>query len=348
MPNIFEYATSELSQDAMIAWLMACAKPDEDDAALQEMGQSFFRFLLERPCNNAERAVLDRDGKLARYDGAGVVSEITVIKQHQKVDVYCRARIDGRSVIIVIEDKIHANLSGNQLERYRKVAQSDPTEAHYIKLIYLKTGMPFDRELRDVAKENYCQVGACHLEGFLKDEPAKAVSSDLLDQFRARISDLAQWQRQAYQDWNMNLGQVQYRFAEKLKARLEIANDGGEVWQDSNIGGGYWAQYRFDDHHLFWRMDTNRSHLRMMVEPEKIPSSMNVYRYRDAFKRACGQAWERTNISPKSGETSIGAIPYPNEGKIGQNVDAFLDSIAQVHERFLRELAQLRADNAAS
>lgn len=348
VPNIFDYATSELSQDAMIAWLMACAKAD--DAALREVGQSFIRFLLETSCNGVESAVLDSDRKLQRYDGDGVVSEIEVKKQHQDVDVYCRARIDGRPIIVVIEDKIHATVGGNQLEKYRQVAQSDPTEAHYIKLIYLKTGMPFDYELLAVAKENYCHVGASHLEDFLNDKPAKTASSDLLDQFRAHVSDLASCQRQAYLDWNMELGQVQYRFAEALRARIEMANESGEVWQDTNKrGGGYWAQYRFDDHHLFWRMDTNRGHLRMMVEPKKVPPNVNVYRYREAFRKACGRKWEKTNFSPKSGETSLGAIPYPNGLKIGQqNVDAFLQSIAQVHERFLQEVAQIRADKPAS
>lgn len=188
MPNIFCYATSELSQDAMIAWLLACAKPKEDEA-LREVGQSFIRFLLERPLRDIESAVMDNDGNVQRYDGDGLVSEIEVKKQHQDVDVYCRAQVDGRPVIIVIEDKIHATPDGKQLEKYRKVAHSDPTKPHYIKLIYLKTGMPFDRELLDVAKENYCHVGASHLERFLKDRAAKAVSSDLLDQFRSRISD---------------------------------------------------------------------------------------------------------------------------------------------------------------
>ena len=344
MPNIFEYATSELSQDAMIAWLMACSKPEEDDAALREMGQSFIQFLLERPLRGIESAVMDKDGNVQRYDGDGLVSEIEVKKQHQDVDVYCRAQVDGRPVIIVIEDKIHATPDGKQLEKYRKVAHSDPTKPHYIKLIYLKTGMPFDRELLDVAKENYCHVGASHLERFLKDRAAKAVSSDLLDQFRSRISDLANHQLQAYRDWNMNLGQVQYRFAEALKARIETSNEGGEVWQDTNKhGGGYWAQYRFSDHHLFWRMDTKYGYLRLMVEPKRA-SNVDVPKYREIFHEVCkqeGRPPRKTRLKSNSREMTVGAIwyPYPNERKIGQDVNAFLNSIAQIHERFLRGLS---------
>ena len=353
MPNIFKYATSELSQDAMIAWLMACAKADENDGALREVGQRFFRFLLERPCNNVERAVLDRDGKLTRYDGHGLVSDVCVKTQYENIDVYCSATIDGKQVSFVIEDKTGTTEHSNQLERYKEIVQSDEIKEDYLKLIYLKTGMPFDWELRNVANDNYCHVGASHLEGFLNDKSVKAASSDLLGQFRAHISASASWQGQAYQDWNMSLGQVQYRFAEKLKARIEGASAGGEVWQGSNIGGGHWAQYRFGDHHLFWRMDTNRGHLRMMVEPGRIESNVDPRRYRAAFREACkheGQIPKWPRLKSNSREMSVGAIeyPYPDERTIGQNIDAFLDSIAQVHERFLQELARLRADDAAS
>ena len=351
MPNIFDYATSELSQDAMIAWLMACAKAD--DAALREVGQSFIRFLLERPCNNVERAVFDRDGKLTRYDDHGLVSDVCVRTQYDNIDVYCSATIDGKQVSFVIEDKTGTTEHSNQLERYKEIVQSDEIKEDYLKLIYLKTGMPFDWELRNVANDSYCHVGASHLEGFLNDKAVKAASSDLLDQFRAHISASAGWQHQAYLDWDMNFGQVQYRFAEALKARIEKANEGGEVWQGPNIGGGHWAQYRFSDHHLFWRMDTNRGHLRMMVEPGKTQANVDAHRYRDAFRKACEherQVPEWPRLKSSSREMSVGAIkyPYPNERKIGEDVDAFLNAIAQVHERFLQELAQIRAENAAS
>ena len=42
-PNIFTYATSELSQDAFICWLVACAQDDED--SLRECGTEFIRRL---------------------------------------------------------------------------------------------------------------------------------------------------------------------------------------------------------------------------------------------------------------------------------------------------------------
>ena len=356
VPNIFKYATSELSQDAMIAWLMACAKAGEDDAALREVGQSFIRFLLETPCNGVERAVLDGDGKLRPYDGDGVVSGVEVWKQYKSIDVYCCATIDDQPVTFVIEDKIDTLAHGDQLERYKKTARQDP-KAHYIKLIYLKTGMPFDGELDDVAKKEYCPVHVHDLKCFLNGEPANVASSDLLQQYRTHISEFADVQIKAERDLNMDWGPIQRRFAEALKDKTGRTNDSwaphdGEpdvIWQSRNRGGSHWTQYRFFGWHLFWRMDTGKN-LRMMVERNRRPN-MDVYQYQKAFLRACdGGVVKPADFNFRRGnEMTVGAIQYPaGERKIGQDINTFLQSIAQVHERFLQELAPILADNSAS
>ena len=46
VPNIFKYATKELSQDALICWLVACAK-EETDGRLRECGRKFVRALMQ-------------------------------------------------------------------------------------------------------------------------------------------------------------------------------------------------------------------------------------------------------------------------------------------------------------
>lgn len=361
MPNIFCYATSELSQDAMIAYLLACAKPKEDEA-LREVGQSFIRFLLGTPCNGVESAVLDGEGKLQRYEGAGVVSDVCDLDtQYNKVDVYCRAKIDGRLVSFVIEDKTGTTAHSGQLERYRQMAQRDPLDEHYLKLIYLKTGIPFPDELNAAANANFCHVGVKELNRFLNSEPANAAPSDLLQQYRTHISKLADKQEQAERDWDMNCGPIQREFAERLKRKTKEANDSWApaphdskpdvIWNARNRGGGHWTQYRFFGWHLFWRMDSYGD-LRMMVDKRQPhPNDVDMHQYRGAFCRACGgiDLVKHGEFRRRSGnEMTVGAIKYPaGDWKIGQDVDTFLQSIAQVHERFLQELAQIRADNPA-
>ena len=362
MPNIFEYATSELSQDAMIAWLMACAKADEDEA-LREVGQSFIRFLLDRPLwtdgSKIERAVTGSDDRPQSYGGEGVVSLIKEVEtQYRHVDVYCRAEIDGKLISFVIEDKTGTTQHSGQLERYRKLAQSDKRHEDYLKLIYLKTGMPFSDELDAAERANFCHVGVHELNCFLSSEATSAISSDLLQQYRERIAELANEQEEAELDWNMDCGPVQYRFAKELKQRTR-ANAGEVIWKWRNRGGGYWTQYRFFGWHLFWRMDTG-GHLRMMVDVcQPKPSNVDIGQYQGAFKRACcGVEVKPVEFNFRRGrEMTVGAIPYPAtekkdgrvEQKIGErNFDTFLRSIAQIHERFLQEIAKIRADKPVS
>lgn len=364
MPNIFEYATSELSQDAMIAWLMACAKAD--DAAMREVGQSFIRFLLDRPLqtdgSKTERAVIGSDDSATEYDGEGVVSLIKEVEtQYRHVDVYCRAEIDGKLISFVIEDKTGTTQHSGQLDRYRKLAQSDERHEDYLKLIYLKTGMPFPDELDAASKAKFCPVDVHDLNTFLNGQPVKTASSDLLQQYRTHISKLADEQNEAKRDWNMNGGPIQREFAAKLQAGTSGANDSWApaphdskpdvIWQSRNRGGDHWTQYRFFGWHLFWRMDSYGD-LRMMVDKRQPhPSDVDMHQYRGAFCRACGgiDLVKHGKFRRRSGnEMTVGAIKYPaGDWKIGQDVDTFLQSIAQVHERFLQELAQIRADNPA-
>ena len=103
-PNIFDYATKELSQDAFICWLVACVR--EADGALMQCGKDFIGTLMNhgrepdaRPCE---------------------VTEVIDLKtQYMKVDVYFRARVDGHLISFGVENKTETTMHSNQLERYK-------------------------------------------------------------------------------------------------------------------------------------------------------------------------------------------------------------------------------------
>lgn len=44
-PNIFNYAKKELSQDAVICWLLECCHSDDDK--YRKIGIDFVRFILD-------------------------------------------------------------------------------------------------------------------------------------------------------------------------------------------------------------------------------------------------------------------------------------------------------------
>jgi hypothetical protein len=121
-PNLFRYATKELSQDAFICWLLAWAdqKFASEDEAMNTLGLSLVNRILEMHGQPHQEAP-------------------TTVKAHRQLmraDVV--AEVGGHTVIL-IEDKVHAGLHGDQLPRYRReMEERFPGKA--VLPVFLKTG----------------------------------------------------------------------------------------------------------------------------------------------------------------------------------------------------------------
>lgn len=121
-PNLFAFATSELSQDAFLCWLLSWAKPElrTVDARLHETANLFIRQLLDK-------------------HGVGEDLEwqqVEVSAQHKRIDVLV---VLNGEIAIPIEDKTNTGAHSGQLERYLKVLSA---EEKYQKIlpIFFKTG----------------------------------------------------------------------------------------------------------------------------------------------------------------------------------------------------------------
>lgn len=356
--NLFDHARNEKTLDGMVAWLISCVM--DPDATLREVGRSFVRLLLRSNLRTAEgvieSAVLGVDGAPVRYDGRGEVSEILRLQtQYRHIDVYSCAQIDGRIVSFVIEDKTDTTAHSGQLPRYRRIVQTDNIREDYIKLIYLKTGMPYEDELESAVAAHYCHIGVHDLADFLGRETAASAPSDLLRQYREYIEAAAVSQRQAQRELHMDCGPIQYRVAEQLKARTADVNAKwgapakrfeDVIWKATNLGGSSWTQYRFFGHHLCWRMDSWK-HLRLKVSMDKdslLGSKLDIEQYREHFRDACSDIGADTlPFRRRSGnEMTIGVIPYPNHPAraIGRDLDGFVNHVSRIHERFLERISE--------
>lgn len=98
-PNIFSFATSELSQDAMFAWLLQWASPKyaKADSDLHQISQRFVRLL-------------------AGKDDSFPINSIDVGRQWENIDVWAEINDD---TFLVIEDKTGTSVHDDQLERYK-------------------------------------------------------------------------------------------------------------------------------------------------------------------------------------------------------------------------------------
>ena len=101
-PNLFQYATSELSQDAILCWLLSWSdnKHKVTDPILHELGRNFLDSLYQ--CANRTPP--------ENYQS------IEIYQQSGGIDIVCYVNGD---TALVIEDKVGTKQHSNQLARYK-------------------------------------------------------------------------------------------------------------------------------------------------------------------------------------------------------------------------------------
>ena len=125
-PNLFHFATSELSQDAFLGWLLAWADHRHKDSEpdLHEAGMRFLNCLFA-----LQRKALP----------AGHLS-VHVRKQWEKMDVVAEVVAEGDDpYAVVIEDKTYTSHHSGQLATYAKKAVKEWGKDRVV-LVYVKIG----------------------------------------------------------------------------------------------------------------------------------------------------------------------------------------------------------------
>lgn len=121
-PNLFDYATSELSQDALICWLLSWAAPKYKNAD-KDLHQCAVNFI---------QAMFERHSK----EPPSEFKKIEISKQDNNIDVLCI--INGKYAIL-IEDKTGTKNHSNQLVRYLEEVKKRNFKEKDILPIYFKT-----------------------------------------------------------------------------------------------------------------------------------------------------------------------------------------------------------------
>ena len=120
-PNLFDFATSELSQDAFICWLLSWASPEHKyaDPDLHQAGSRLIRAFFQLHAREAPPAI----------------ETVRVERQPKHIDVLC---IVNGTFHIIIEDKTGSSAHGNQLTRYVKAIRERGVSEQNIIPIYFK------------------------------------------------------------------------------------------------------------------------------------------------------------------------------------------------------------------
>jgi hypothetical protein len=121
-PNLFTFATSELSQDAIVAWLLAWADPSHahHDVALHGTAVALLKRLID----------------LCGLRCPDQILSVIVGRQYQKIDIVA---VVNQRLALCIEDKINTSEHSDQLPRYRAIMEASFGKGN-VGCVYFKTG----------------------------------------------------------------------------------------------------------------------------------------------------------------------------------------------------------------
>ena len=182
-PNLFSFATSELTQDAFLAYLIAWADPGqaEHDPAMHQAGMAFLRLLMDQ-------------------HGLHLSTPTAVKVEVQRLNIDVLAYVtfsDAPPVLFVIEDKVHAG-SYNELDKYLangKKLYPDPEVV--VRGIYLRTGNQADYSA--IEAEKFRVIDRRTLLVYLQDEATGNPPDTIFQNYKAYL-EAYQQRLDAYQD----------------------------------------------------------------------------------------------------------------------------------------------------
>lgn len=232
-PNLFSFATSELSQDAFLCWMMAWANPDHKtaNASLQACGEAFINTFLAK-----KGIVLDH------------LSKVEIRRQEKHIDVLC---LVNDAYVILIEDKTGTSSHGDQLQRYVNQVLGKGFAAESIVPIYYKTTdqSHFEHETRHGYFPFTRQDALKILTEY--DDGTHAILHD----YTLRMQEIEAW-TQSYASlplgrwgWHSWIG-----FYQELQRRLQDGN-----WKYvSNPSGGFLGMWCFWTGDLYLQLEQER------------------------------------------------------------------------------------------
>lgn len=242
-PNLFQCATSELSQDAFFVWLAKWADDSfsKEDGNLNKLAKAYVKLLISKQFNGFDETVTSvkagRKGFLTNVDAWAIVN---------------------KKYLIVIEDKINTGQHDNQLARYKKEAEEKGTRRfEQIIFLYIKTGNECQKEIHKIEESGYAYVSRTDLlKLYTSAEPT--CNNIVVDYFTylQRIEDATQrFKTLPVKEWGWLDWQGFYMF---LETELDI-ND----WHyTANPSGGFlgtnWGWTKWNDYYVYLQIEQGK------------------------------------------------------------------------------------------
>ena len=186
-PNLYEFATKELAQDATIAYILAWADPKyrESHPRLHALGIELLRSLL-----------------WTQEVDLPMIETLHVETQVDRIDILARINTDKNAnrITLIIEDKVSTSEHSNQIERYKETAEESGSCDHLV-AVYLKTG---NESRANLPSEDICGRFLRRdlldvLDGF------QDTQNTIVDNFRMYLQrwedNTNRWKSVCYREW---------------------------------------------------------------------------------------------------------------------------------------------------
>ena len=185
-PNIFDYATSELSQDAFFAWLLEWAEDGyaQTEPQLHMCAFKLLETFFKKYYDNFHDKLVDKDfnglEELKKFSNVEKIKSVYVNRQEKHIDLLLTIETEKNGdYYIIIEDKTLSGIHGEQLKNYRNNWLKDDEKKKRTCFIYLKTGTMDENEKKQVKKSKYSLFDLNDIYALLKGY--KSLDSEIFD-----------------------------------------------------------------------------------------------------------------------------------------------------------------------
>jgi hypothetical protein len=286
-PNLFNYATSELSQDAFLTWLIQWADKDYNqiDPYLNTCASSFVQKLL---------------GKENSYK----IETVEAGRQWNNIDVWA---LVNNKYFLVIEDKKGTKEHSNQLNRYSEIAKEYYKKSDIeIKLVYFK--MEEQGKYSDIEDAGFSifkrQKMLSILESYI-NSTEKSKQNDIIIDYYKNLDNLNKkinsYLTKPLNEWYWYSWQGFYS---------EIQKHIGGNWEyvSNKSGGflGFWWNWYYS------KVDGKEFEYYLQLEQEKFVFKLNVYAENE---RREVRDFYRKNLYKKATELNIDISQFGRIGK---------------------------------
>jgi len=316
-PNIFKYATSELSQDAFFCWLLEWSNKKYNDEKLNGISLNFINYI----CQNTNK------------DRINSVESIKIVKQEKNIDFYA---IINDSLIILFEDKTGTSTHDNQLERYKKYIENYNNYRH--SYVYIKSDIIFSNEIEEVRKEGYLIIDLYKLAELLDNISINEIYDEYIEYLHDKKNKYISYLTEEVKNWK---SENWFGFIHKLNCKLEDSKFGKHYKGDDT----WWLvlSIKYDkeqDNEV--RLEINNKDCVIKTTFSENEVSGYKLQYKDILKKDIQKIFEGYNINytASTGKKNM-TVAYIKDkdyiilfedGKI--NFDKTLDRLRVIIDRF--------------